>query len=139
MNPPKPPALPQSQALLMADYILRDSLTGKYSVLGLFFNLNPHGFPYTHQNVWVYCVVSEVYGTVPLTFRLVRSADETVLYEASPIPVTASDPTEAIDVIDRAPEVEFRAPEEYRLEVAAGELFATRRFHVRQAGAAADS
>jgi hypothetical protein len=136
MQTPPLPALPQCQVLLLADYLIRDALTGKFSVLGLFHTIHSRAFPFTHQNLVVYGVVTEIHGTVPLTFRLVRSADDAVLYEAQPLTVTAADPTEAVELIDRVPAVVFPAPGEYRLEATTGgEVVAARRFQVRQAAA----
>jgi hypothetical protein len=127
------PALPQSHALLMADQLLHDSITGKISVIGLFHNVHPDRFPFHHRNWWLYAVVSEIHGPTSIIFRLLRSADDSVLFESHPIDLTATSPLEVAERADRVLGVVYPAPGEYRLEaVVGGEVIAVRRYHVHE-------
>jgi len=67
--------LPDVLAVLVCDQIITDRLTGKQSLIGMFSRIHARGFPAAHPQLCVFVALTEGYGDVELTIRIVDADD----------------------------------------------------------------
>src|SRR5713226_106678 len=75
-NSSKAALVPQPLAMIMCDLIWLDSYSGKHSLLGCFSQLNSSRFPFTHDRMSVYVLLTEGHGNVKLRLQLVDVDEE---------------------------------------------------------------
>jgi hypothetical protein len=71
-EPPKPLVL----AINICDMVIRDELTHKVSLIGLFSVIKAVSFPCTHPLMHIYVALTGGHGTHDMEIRLVRTEDE---------------------------------------------------------------
>jgi hypothetical protein len=122
---------PEVLALLIADYVHRDSDTGKFFILGTRSSIAAAAFPCTCPCLAVYAVLADGRGETAVRVRLidVDEAREAVLdFETA---VNFLDPTEDVGVAFVLTDLVFPEPGDDRLQLyGAGLLLRERRFLV---------
>jgi hypothetical protein len=123
---------PILQALVLADHVYQDKLTGKTIVVGIFNNLNifktkpsepiegpqhidPRKF-FRPGSPYCYINLSSVHGTIPLELRYVDLKDNSVLMYLN-FEVTNPDPLRNIEIITPVPPLPVPHPGSYVLEL----------------------
>lgn len=122
---------PDVVAMIVADAVLRDVATGKYTIQGTYLVLGAPSFPYTHPSVVVYAALTEGYGATTVKLRLV-DVDEVhpPPFELDTI-VDFPDPLAIAEVVFAKANVVFPEPGEYRFQLfGAGELLRERRLQM---------
>jgi hypothetical protein len=100
------PVLPVVQALLLADHVYEDGVTGKKVIAGTFDCLYAKEFPTHFYSVTnAYVCITEVRGEVPLILRYVDLATNEVLMECGPITISSDDPLASIDFAVQVPPI----------------------------------
>lgn len=125
------PAVPYALAMLVCDGVHRDPMTGKVYVLGSFFSIFAREFP-TTQSICIYALLTDGYGKVPVTLRIVDvDAAEEPLFEAE-AEVEFSDPRVMAELVFGPERISLPAEGEYRFQLFAGpELVIERRIVLR--------
>lgn len=124
------PAPPTLVSLLICDQVIDDRLTGKKSAIGLFNTVVVAQLPTAVQQMAVMATLTEIGGRTPLELRLVRDADNRVLF-SSVGAVEAPDPLAMVDLVFNLRGLRLAAAGQYAFELlSGGELLGRRRFHV---------
>ena len=126
------PRAPVPLALVVSDGRYVDTVTARWSILGLLNSLIVSELPYVQQTLVAYIAVSEVVRDFEvLTVRLVDLKEELPpLFEVEEV-LEAADPTEMVERMFVVNEVEFTEPGEYMVQLlASGSLLAERRLRV---------
>jgi len=109
--------LPDVLAMLFADDVHRDSVSGKYTVLGTYATLGVPFFPWTQDAVIVYLAFTDAEGKFSLRLRVIDAAQkappliqqESILYLSQPRMVAER----AFVLIN----LQFPEPGEYRVQL----------------------
>jgi hypothetical protein len=112
----RPAADPTVLTLLAADGLHRDSL-GKFYILGVFSGINAPAFPALHPPVALYVALTDGYGTVTVTLRLVRAANEDHALFSGEFKVEFHTPLDVVETGLSVPAIRLPAPGEYRWQV----------------------
>lgn len=119
---------PEVLALVAADHVYRDDVTGKLFILGTRSAFGAVAFPFSCPSLAVYVSMIDGRGEKALLIRLidVDAVREPVLeYETT---VNFLDPTEEVEVVFRLEELVFPEPGDYRLQIhGAGQFLRERR------------
>ncbi len=67
--------LPEVLSLIVCDQIITDRITGKQSLIGMFARVHARKFPVAHPLLSVFASLTEGYGQVELTIRVVDAND----------------------------------------------------------------
>jgi hypothetical protein len=94
------PATPVVKSFLIADSVIQDRLTGKWSVIGLFNRVMAPQFPVMHPTVAIYVKIADAQGRYRVKVEFRDSEDRVV---------SAFEGLE-LEVKDRSEEVEFGLP-----------------------------
>lgn len=124
MNPPLKPTL---QAMLIADHIYKDAITGKYVVAGIFeaITVTKRGSPqpaspppggFQAGSPFAYLSLRDVRGEQAFAIRYVDLSDETVLFEGK-FSARTNDPLELVQVALPLPPLRQDKPGTYALEL----------------------
>ena len=121
-------------ALLLADNGHRDSITGKYFVLGTVSAVQAPAFPGSVPMLCVYAALTDGRGDTQLKIVLVDVDEKRKpLFEVDTV-VHFPDPFYVAEIMFLFPGLTFPAPDEYRVQLhAAGQLVCERRLLVEQA------
>ena len=122
---PAPPALPVPLAMVVCDAVWRDPATGKYFLLGCFSAIGAHSFPIVHPSLAVYIALTDGYGAMPLSLRLVDSS--TRLLHESQMAAEFTDPRAILEIGVQFQHLTFTSAGEYRLQLHAGGSFVMER------------
>lgn len=123
-------ALPALVSLLICDQIIDDKLSNKKSAIGMFNAILVQQLPATMQQIAVLASVTELTGRVELEIRLVRDADNSVIFSGRGL-VEAPNPLAVVDLLFAIQGVQIAAPGQYAFEILSrGELLGRRRFQV---------
>ncbi len=109
--------------MVICDAVWRDPATGKYFILGCFSAIGAKAFPTTHPSLAVYVAITEGYGKVPLSLKLVDAQTPPAVLHDSSIEVEFSDPRAIAEIAVHVQNLTFQAPGDYRLQLHAGETF----------------
>jgi hypothetical protein len=118
-------------AMVLADTVVQDLVTGKNTIQGTYHSLGAPAFPFTHPSIVVYVVLTDGYGETSMQLRLV-DVDEShpPLFELETT-VNFEDPFATLEVVFAQPKVVFPQPGEFRLQLfGAGEPLLERRLYV---------
>jgi hypothetical protein len=132
-NSSKAALLPQPLAMVMCDLIWQDSYSRKHSLLGCFSQLNSSRFPFTHDRMSVYVLLTEGHGNVKLRLQLVDVDEERPPVVRIEVEQPFRNPTAVNESSFLLTGLRFEHPGDYRLQLFAnGEFMMERRFQVVQ-------
>ena len=130
MSDQGPIALPTLVSLLVCDQVIDDKLTSKKSAIGLFNTVLVPRLPTVIQHMAVLASLTEIETRVTLELRLVRDADNEVLFHTHG-PVEAPNPLATVDLVFSLHGVRIDTAGQYAFEMlCAQELLGRRRFQV---------
>jgi len=130
MSDQAPIALPALVSLLICDQVIDDKLTNKKTAVGLFNTVLVPRLPTVIQQMTVLASLTEIETRVTLELRLVRDADNEVLFHTHG-PVEAPSPLATVDLVFSLHGVRIAAAGQYAFEMlCAGEVLGRRRFQV---------
>ena len=121
-------------AINICDTIIRDQMTNKVSLIGLFSTIWAPSFPCRHPKMHIYIALTGGHGKYTMEVKLVKAAD------GSPVmgmegPVAFQNPLQVAEVNLEWRNVEFKEPGEYVVEVLCdGNPVGRRKFGVQQTG-----
>ena len=128
----KPIALPTLVSLLICDQVIDDKITNKKSAIGLFNAVLVPKVPATIHQLVVLASVTEIETRVELELRLVRDADDEVLFRTHG-PIESPSPLGTVDLVFNLQGIQVAMAGQYAFEiVCAGEVLGRRRFQVVQ-------
>jgi hypothetical protein len=128
----RPIALPTLVSLLICDQVIDDKITNKKSAIGLFNTVLVPKLPAAIHQLVVLASLTEIETRVELELRLVRDADNEVLFRTHG-PVEAPTPLATVDLVFAMQGIHVAAPGQYGFELlCAGEVLGRRRFQVLQ-------
>ncbi|MBU0639111.1 MAG: hypothetical protein KKB50_09625 [Planctomycetes bacterium] len=123
-------AQPTLVSLLICDQVIDDKLTNKKSAIGLFNTVLVPKVPTVMQQVAVMASLTEITGRVPAELRLVRDADNSVLFSTRGH-VDAPNPLATVDLVFTMQGVRLPAPGQFAFELlCGGALLGRRRFQL---------
>jgi hypothetical protein len=122
---------PDVLAMVLADAVLRDAISGKCFIQGTYAVIFAATFPHRHPSVVVYFAITSGHGKTPIKMRLV-DVDEVrdPVFEQESI-IDFPDPLMVVEGVFGILGPVFREPGEYRLQLfGAGTLLRERRIQV---------
>jgi hypothetical protein len=122
---------PDVLAMVLADAVLQDFATRKFTIQGTYSVIAAHEFPHLQPSIVVYVAMTNGHGQTPIKLRLV-DVDELrdPLFEIEAT-VAFSDPIIVAEMVIARSNVLFPEPGEYRLQLfGAGSPLRERRLHV---------
>jgi hypothetical protein len=123
-------AVPTLVSLLICDQVIDDRFTNKKSAIGLFNRVVVPAVPAKIHRVVVLASLTEITGRTPLELRLVRDADNSVLFRTHGR-VEAPNPLATVDLLFNMQGVRIDEAGQYAFELlSSGELLGRRRFQV---------
>ena len=124
-------AVPTLVSLLVCDQVVDDKLTGKKSAIGIFNTILVPKVPTAIHQMAILASLTEIAGRVELEMRLVRDADNAVLFGGKGA-VEAPDPLAVVDLLFAMQGVKIPEAGQYAFELlSGGEILGRRRFQVR--------
>lgn len=124
------PIAPTLVSLLLCDQVIDDRLTNKKSAVGIFNTIVVGQLPGTIHQLAVLASLTEITGRVELELRLVRDADDGVLFSGRGA-VEAPDPLAVVDLLFALQGIRVPAAGQYAFELLSdGALLGRRRFQV---------
>ena len=112
MTPPGPVVL----AINICDTVIRDELTKKVSLIGLFSLIASSNFPCTHPLMHIYLALTEGHGKHDMEVRLIREEDEKLVMGVAGS-VEFANPLQVAELNLMWQNVIFEKPGEYSVQV----------------------
>jgi hypothetical protein len=131
---PLPP--PVVLAINICDMVIRDELTHKVSLIGLFSTIRAFSFPCVHPLMLIYVALTGGHGKQDMEIRIVRVEDEQPIM-AMAGSVEFASPLQVNELIFEWRNVAFEKQGEYAVEVCCREnpvSIGSRKFNVTQLG-----
>lgn len=123
-------AVPALVSLLICDQVIDDKLSNKKSAIGMFNAILVQSTPTTIQQIAVLASVTELTARNELEIRLVRDADDSVIFSGRGF-VEAPNPLAVVDLLFTLQGIQLPGPGQYAFEIQSrGELLGRRRFQV---------
>jgi hypothetical protein len=123
-------ALPTLVSLLICDQVIDDKMSNKKSAIGIFNMILVGKLPAAIHQMAILASLTELSGKVELELRLVRDADDAVLFGGKGA-VEAPDPLAVVDLLFSMTGVQIPAAGQYAFELLSkGEILGRRRFQV---------
>ena len=123
-------AKPELVAILVCDEIIRDQITHKFTLVGLFNQVAATSFPYKHPRLHVFVSLTSGHGGAPATLRLVPHDTEQPLVELHGR-INFPDPLAVVDMHFAIANVAFPKPGPYSFDFYCDDvLIGSRRFNV---------
>ena len=130
INPPGAEVL----AINVCDTIIRDEITHKVSLIGLFSNIWAGSFPCVHERMHIYIALTGGHAKHKMDVRLVRASDERTVVGMQG-PLEFKNPLHVVEVNLQWKKVTFEQAGTYRVEVLCdGKMIGSRKFKVGQQG-----
>ncbi|MFH1747448.1 MAG: hypothetical protein ABIG44_10440 [Planctomycetota bacterium] len=130
MSDETPIAMPTLVSLLICDQVIDDRITSKKSAIGLFNTVLVPKAPTVIHQIVIMASLTEIETRVVLELRLVRDADNAVLFQTQG-PVEAPTPLATVDLVFNMQGVRIPTFGQYAFEVlCVGEVLGRRRFQV---------
>lgn len=125
-------AVPTLVSIVLCDQVIDDKITNKKSAIGLFNMVLVQSLPTAIQQVAVLATLTEITTRVRIELRLVRDADNSVLFSTTgPVPMEQLNPLAMVDLVFAMHGLRIDAPGQYAFELLSGsELLGRRRFQV---------
>ncbi len=131
MSERRPAAVPTLVSLLLCDQVIDDKLSNKKSAIGIFNTILVAKVPTVIHQMAILASLTEIAGRTEVELRLVRDADDTVLFSGKGA-VEAPDPLAVVDLLFAMQGLQIPEPGQYAFELlGGGELMGRRRFQVR--------
>jgi hypothetical protein len=122
---------PDVLAMVLADTVLQEPISGKFFIQGTYSVILAAGFPWIHPVLTVYCAVTNGHGHTPIKVRLIDVDELHKPRLEMDGTLQFPDPLVVIETVFAARGVRFNEPGEYRLQFfGAGELLRERRLQV---------
>lgn len=122
--------VPTLVSLLVCDQVIDDKLSNKKSAIGIFNTILVSKIPTAIHQMAILASLTEINGRVELEIRLVRDADNAVLFSGRGA-VEAPDPLAIVDLLFAMQGVQIATPGQYAFELlSGGEILGRRRFQV---------
>ncbi len=119
-------------SILVCDLVLRDEMTQKLSLIGLFNRISSAEFPCRHPQIHVFLSLTDGHGTCPAELRLVHRRTESVL-AALEGEVQFPSPNAVVEMSFDVHGMMFPEPGHYSFDFfCSGELIGSRPFEVTQ-------
>ncbi len=132
MSDASPPAVPTVVALVLCDQVIDDRLSNKKSAIGIFNTVVVPRVPTTISQFYVLASLTEFTGRTELELRLVRDADNQVLFSGQGA-VEAPDPLAIVDLVFAMQGLQVTDGGQHAFELlTGGTLLSRRRFQVVQ-------
>jgi hypothetical protein len=128
--------VPICLAMLLADMVWKDPMSGKKTILGTFDTICSSHFPCVYQTLAVYCLLTGGRGQLPLALRLVDASDpsEEPLFVATQ-EFEVHDPRGVFDAVFVIQNAVFPREGEYRFQLrCGGDVVMERRLVVHRPG-----
>lgn len=123
-------------AINVCDTIIRDELTHKVSLIGLFSTIWAGSFPCTHDRMHIYIALTGGHGKHETDVRLVSASDGGMVMGMQG-PIEFKNPLQVVEVNLEWRRVVFAKPGDYLVEVLCdGKPIGSRKFAVQQTGKA---
>lgn len=130
MSEQTPAPSPTLVSLLLCDQVIDDKLTNKKSAIGLFNMIVVQQMPAVINQMAVLASLTEITGKPQLELRLMRDADEHVVFSSKGF-VNAPNPLAVVDLVFGMRGVRVEAAGQYAFEVLhEGGILGRRRFQV---------
>lgn len=130
MTEHKPAAVPTLVSLLICDQVIDDKLSNKKSAIGIFNTILVPRVPTAIHQMSILASVTEIVGRSELELRLVRDADNAVLFGGKGH-VEAPDPLAIVDLLFAMQGIRIPDAGQYAFELlSGGEILGRRRFQV---------
>jgi hypothetical protein len=122
---------PDVLAMILADSVLRDAVTGKWFIHGVYSSIFADEFPATYPMIVVYTSITNGHGKTNLELKLIDVDEEFDALGTKTITVDFADPLVVIDVVFPLGPIVFPTPGEYRIQLfGAGQPLRERRLYV---------
>ena len=132
MSDERPIAFPTLVSLLVCDQIIDDKITNKKSAIGLFNMILVPKVPTIIQQMSVLASLTEIESRAVLELRLVRDADNEILFQTHG-PIEAPTPLVTVDLVFNLHGVRIATAGQYAFEMlCAEEMLGRRRFQVHE-------
>jgi hypothetical protein len=131
-RPPGPVVL----AINICDTVIRDELTKKVSLIGLFSTIRSFNFPCIHPSMHIYIALTGGHGRHKVDVRLVRTRDQQPVM-GSVGPVEFSNPLQVVEMNIKWNNVGFAEPGGYSVDVLCDDgpvPICSRKFHIIKQG-----
>ena len=113
---------PILQALVLADHVYTDAMSGKKIIAGVFHNLWAAAFPTRFSRwTWAYVCLTELKGSVPITLRYTDLQTNEVLLSTRTLTMQSSDPLQSCELLIQVPPFPMPHAGTYVFEVFAGD------------------
>ena len=108
---------PEVLALVLADAVHHDDVSGKLFILGTRAEIEAAEFPYRHPRLAAYVALVEGRGEMLLRIRLIDSDEELAPLAIEESVVSFDHPLAELQVVAEFTDVEFPEPGDYRLQL----------------------
>ena len=108
---------PFVNALLLADYVHVDRMSGKCTIVGTFDQVIVKEFPGIHGGAYIYVNLSDFKGTHEFSFRFLRDSDGQQIAQSAPIPIQQPDKLKHHEIALNLPPLTFTHAGTYALEI----------------------
>jgi len=126
----RPIVLPTLVSFLVCDQVIDDKITNKKSAIGLFNTVLVPQLPAVINQLAVLASLTEIESRVILELRLVRDADNAILFQTHG-PVEAPSPLATVDLVFNMHGLRLADAGQYAFELhCGGEMLGRRRFQV---------
>ncbi len=123
-------AVPTLVSILICDQVIDDKLSNKKSAIGIFNTILVPKVPTAIQHMAILASVTEISGKTEMELRLVRDADNVVLFSGKGA-VEAPNPLAVVDLLFAMQGIHIPEAGQYAFELlSAGEILGRRRFQV---------
>jgi len=118
-------------SIVICDIVIRDTETGKPTLVGIFNRISAQTFPAIHPVLHVFVSLTDGRGEGRAMLELIEEATQETVNRLE-VPVRfPPDPTEVADLNFRVANISFPRPGSYRFEfIWAGDIIGSRRFKV---------
>ncbi|MBK9118569.1 MAG: hypothetical protein IPM18_03055 [Phycisphaerales bacterium] len=124
-------SVPSLVSLLICDQVIDDKLSHKKSAIGIFNTILVPKFPTAIHQMAILASLTEINGRAELELRLVRDADNAVLFSGKGA-VEAPNPLAVVDLLFAMQGIKIPDAGQFAFELLSREeILGRRRFHVR--------
>ena len=117
-------------AINICDDIIRDEISKKISLIGLFNRIQSPSFPTTHSSLHVYVSLTNGHKKYKGELRFVSESDDSVIFKTN-ADVPLQDPLKTLELNFSIRNLKFDKPGNYNVQFCCdGELVGSRRFIV---------
>jgi len=108
---------PFVNALLLADHVHFDALSGKCTIVATFGHIAAQKFPCIHVGAFIYANLSDFKGVHKLSFRFVRDSDGQQIAQSSAVTIKHAHKLQHHEIALKLPPLSFDRPGAYAIEM----------------------